>query len=115
MVRYLFRSNLQPEQSYSKCQLYTAALNRMAREIAVINRFSKTRNRRKRELFLPPHTVHSTQSTEKLLPIICQDNKKAPRKHSAQPENFVPQYPLLGRLTCLPHLKGRKLHPSANL
>ncbi|EJF84380.1 CarD family transcriptional regulator [Candidatus Bartonella washoeensis] len=42
VVRDLFRSNLQPEQSYSERQLYTAALDRMAREIAVINSLSET-------------------------------------------------------------------------
>ncbi|WP_455479288.1 CarD family transcriptional regulator [Bartonella sp. B23] len=42
VVRDLFRSNLQPEQSYSERQLYTAALERMAREIAVINNLSET-------------------------------------------------------------------------
>ncbi|UTO28262.1 CarD family transcriptional regulator [Bartonella harrusi] len=42
VVRDLFRSNLQPEQSYSERQLYTVALERMAREIAVINNLSET-------------------------------------------------------------------------
>ncbi|MET3589220.1 CarD family transcriptional regulator [Bartonella silvatica] len=42
VVRDLFRSNIQPEQSYSERQLYTAALERMAREIAVINNLSET-------------------------------------------------------------------------
>ncbi|WP_074381520.1 CarD family transcriptional regulator [Bartonella doshiae] len=42
VVRDLFRSNLQPEQSYSERQLYTAALDRMAREIAVIKNLSET-------------------------------------------------------------------------
>ncbi|WP_455477938.1 CarD family transcriptional regulator [Bartonella sp. B10] len=42
VVRDLFRSNLQPEQSYSERQLYIAALDRMAREIAVINSLSET-------------------------------------------------------------------------
>ncbi|MCZ2203636.1 CarD family transcriptional regulator [Bartonella sp. A05] len=42
VVRDLFRPNVQPEQSYSERQLYTAALERMAREIAVIKSFSET-------------------------------------------------------------------------
>ncbi|WP_332065780.1 CarD family transcriptional regulator [Bartonella sp. CB189] len=42
VVRDLFRSDMQPEQSYSERQLYTAALERMAREIAVINSLSET-------------------------------------------------------------------------
>ncbi|EJF92092.1 CarD family transcriptional regulator [Bartonella melophagi] len=42
VVRDLFRSELQSEQSYSERQLYTAALDRMAREIAIINNLSET-------------------------------------------------------------------------
>lgn len=38
VVRDLFRADSQPEQSYSERQLYEAALDRMAREIAAINR-----------------------------------------------------------------------------
>ena len=34
VVRDLFRSDRQPEQSYSERQLYEAALDRMAREVA---------------------------------------------------------------------------------
>jgi CarD family transcriptional regulator len=36
VVRDLFRSEAQPEQSYSERQLYEAALDRMAREIAAV-------------------------------------------------------------------------------
>ncbi|MCL6229174.1 CarD family transcriptional regulator [Bartonella bilalgolemii] len=42
VVRDLFRSDLQPEQSYSERQLYTIALDRMAREIAAINNLTET-------------------------------------------------------------------------
>ena len=42
VVRDLFRSDTQPEQSYSERQLYEAALDRMAREIAAVNRMSET-------------------------------------------------------------------------
>jgi CarD family transcriptional regulator len=38
VVRDLFRADTQPEQSYSERQLYEAALDRMAREIAAINK-----------------------------------------------------------------------------
>jgi len=38
VVRDLYRSDVQPEQSYSERQLYEAALDRMAREIAVIQK-----------------------------------------------------------------------------
>lgn len=42
VVRDLFRSDNQPEQSYSERQLYEAALDRMAREISVVNKISTT-------------------------------------------------------------------------
>ncbi|WP_319774367.1 CarD family transcriptional regulator [Breoghania sp.] len=42
VVRDLYRSDTQPEQSYSERQLYEAALDRMAREIQAVNRSSET-------------------------------------------------------------------------
>lgn len=42
VVRDLFRAKNQPEQSYSERQLYEAALDRMAREIAAVNKLSET-------------------------------------------------------------------------
>ncbi len=42
VVRDLFRSENQPEQSYSERQLYEAALERMARELAVVKKISET-------------------------------------------------------------------------
>ena len=42
VVRDLYRSDTQPEQSYSERQLYEAALDRMAREISAVNRISET-------------------------------------------------------------------------
>ncbi|WP_106753748.1 CarD family transcriptional regulator [Pannonibacter carbonis] len=42
VVRDLYRSDTQPEQSYSERQLYEAALDRMAREIAAVNKCSET-------------------------------------------------------------------------
>ena len=38
VVRDLYRSDTQPEQSYSERQLYEAALDRMARELAAVER-----------------------------------------------------------------------------
>src|SRR5690606_19656883 len=38
VVRDLYRAENQPEQSYSERQLYEAALDRMAREIAAVNK-----------------------------------------------------------------------------
>lgn len=42
VVRDLYRSDTQPEQSYSERQLYEAALDRMAREVAAIRKLSGT-------------------------------------------------------------------------
>ncbi|MDB5486055.1 MAG: transcriptional regulator, CarD family [Tardiphaga sp.] len=42
VVRDLFRSESQPEQSYSERQLYEAALDRLAREIAVVQHVTET-------------------------------------------------------------------------
>ena len=40
VVRDLYRSDAQPEQSYSERQLYESALDRMAREIAVVQKLT---------------------------------------------------------------------------
>lgn len=42
VVRDLFRSENQPEQSYSERQLYEAALDRLAREISAVQKISTT-------------------------------------------------------------------------
>jgi len=42
VVRDLFRSDTQPEQSYSERQLYEAALDRLSREIAAVQRLTET-------------------------------------------------------------------------
>ena len=42
VVRDLYRSDAQPEQSYSERQLYEAALDRLAREIAAVQRLTET-------------------------------------------------------------------------
>ena len=41
VVRDLYRSENQPEQSYSERQLYEAALDRMAREIAAVEKLDE--------------------------------------------------------------------------
>jgi CarD family transcriptional regulator len=41
VVRDLYRSDAQPEQSYSERQLYEAALDRMARELAAVQRLTE--------------------------------------------------------------------------
>jgi CarD family transcriptional regulator len=42
VVRDLYRSDAQPEQSYSERQLYEAALDRMARELSAVQRLTET-------------------------------------------------------------------------
>jgi CarD family transcriptional regulator len=42
VVRDLFRSETQPEQSYSERQLYEAALDRLSREIAAVQHITET-------------------------------------------------------------------------
>jgi CarD family transcriptional regulator len=42
VVRDLYRSDIQPEQSYSERQLYEAALDRMAREISAVQKLCDT-------------------------------------------------------------------------
>ncbi|MGI8569314.1 MAG: CarD family transcriptional regulator [Methylocella sp.] len=42
VVRDLYRSDTQPEQSYSERQLYETALDRMAREILVVQKLTET-------------------------------------------------------------------------
>ena len=42
VVRDLHRASGQPEQSYSERQLYEAALDRLAREIAAVQRITET-------------------------------------------------------------------------
>lgn len=42
VVRDLYRSERQPEQSYSERQLYEAALERMAREVSAVHKATQT-------------------------------------------------------------------------
>src|SRR3954471_14072995 len=42
VIRDLYRSEAQPEQSYSERQLYEAALDRMAREIGAVQKLTET-------------------------------------------------------------------------
>ena len=52
VVRDLFRADDQPEQSYSERQLYEQALDRMAREIAAVEKLSVTESVQKIEVNL---------------------------------------------------------------
>src|ERR671910_2077320 len=42
VVRDLYRSEAQPEQSYSERQLYEAALDRVVREVSAVNKITDT-------------------------------------------------------------------------
>jgi len=42
VVRDLYRSEAQPEQSYSERQLYESALDRVVREVSTVNRITET-------------------------------------------------------------------------
>jgi CarD family transcriptional regulator len=42
VVRDLFRNSGQPEQSYSERQIYQAALDRLVREFAAVERIDET-------------------------------------------------------------------------
>jgi CarD family transcriptional regulator len=42
VVRDLYRSEAQPEQSYSERQLYESALDRVVRELSTVNRITET-------------------------------------------------------------------------
>lgn len=46
VVRDLYRSDAQPEQSYSERQLYEAALDRVVTELAAVNRITDTEARK---------------------------------------------------------------------
>jgi CarD family transcriptional regulator len=52
VVRDLYRSDTQPEQSYSERQLYEAALDRMAREVAAVRKLLDSESLKLIESFL---------------------------------------------------------------
>ncbi|WP_332310788.1 CarD family transcriptional regulator [Methylocystis silviterrae] len=52
VVRDLYRSDTQPEQSYSERQLYEAALDRMAREVAAVRKLIDSESLKLIESFL---------------------------------------------------------------
>ncbi len=69
VVRDLYRADTQPEQSYSERQLYEAALDRMAREIAVVNEISETEAVRQIEQNLaksPRRAAKGTETTDEV-------------------------------------------------
>src|SRR5438128_5680140 len=70
VVRDLFRSESQPEQSYSERQLYEAALDRLSREISAVQRITETEAIKEIEAALakgPRRGPKGTEGTEGLV------------------------------------------------
>lgn len=64
VVRDLYRSEAQPEQSYSERQLYEAAVDRMTREIAVVDDVTETEALKKIEAQLAKSPRRAGKATE---------------------------------------------------
>ncbi|MCE1235351.1 MAG: CarD family transcriptional regulator [Hyphomicrobiales bacterium] len=64
VVRDLYRADTQPEQSYSERQLYEAALDRMAREVAAVDRISETEAIRQIETNLQKNPRRNAKAEE---------------------------------------------------
>jgi CarD family transcriptional regulator len=66
VVRDLFRSESQPEQSYSERQLYEAALDRLSREVAAVQRLTETEAIKEIEAALAkgPHRGPKPEATD---------------------------------------------------
>ncbi|MER2607119.1 MAG: CarD family transcriptional regulator [Siculibacillus sp.] len=66
VVRDLYRADTQPEQSYSERQLYEAALDRMAREVAAVDRISETEAIRQIETNLQKNPRRTAKAEEEV-------------------------------------------------
>ncbi|WP_137391839.1 CarD family transcriptional regulator [Rhodoligotrophos defluvii] len=68
VVRDLFRSDRQPEQSYSERQLYEAALDRMAREVAAVKSLDEQASIKEIEnlLLTSPKRVKGTEGESEI-------------------------------------------------
>lgn len=64
VVRDLFRNENQPEQSYSERQLYEAALDRLAREVAAVEKSTEDEAKGKLETLLNKVTSKSEKKAE---------------------------------------------------
>lgn len=64
VVRDLYRSEAQPEQSYSERQLYEAAVDRMTREIAVVDDVTETEALKKIEAQLAKSPRRAAKGSE---------------------------------------------------
>jgi len=68
VVRDLYRSERQPEQSYSERQLYEQALERMAREIAAVKRIDEDMAKKELEEVLSKHAKRADVKPETEVP-----------------------------------------------
>lgn len=64
VVRDLYRSEAQPEQSYSERQLYEAAIDRMTREIAAVEEITETEALKKIEAQLAKSPRRASKAAE---------------------------------------------------
>lgn len=64
VVRDLYRSEAQPEQSYSERQLYEAAIDRMTREIAAVDEITETEALKKIETQLAKSPRRAAKGAE---------------------------------------------------
>jgi CarD family transcriptional regulator len=66
VVRDLYRSEAQPEQSYSERQLYEAALDRVVREISTVNKITETEALKliEQSLLKSPRRVKAAEAEE---------------------------------------------------
>ena len=90
VVRDLFRSETQPEQSYSERQLYEAALDRLSREIAAVQRVTETEAVKEIEAALakgprrgPRSRPRSWSRKRRRKPALVEANSKARRRRRA--------------------------------
>ena len=67
VVRDLYRSDAQPEQSYSERQLYEAALDRLSREISAVHRVTETEAVKEIEAALAKGPRRGPKSAEELV------------------------------------------------
>ncbi|MFO0994631.1 MAG: CarD family transcriptional regulator [Hyphomicrobiales bacterium] len=68
VVRDLYRSERQPEQSYSERQLYEQALERMAREYAAVRRIDDDAASKELEEFLSKNAKRASEKAEAEVP-----------------------------------------------
>ncbi len=97
VVRDLYRSETQPEQSYSERQLYEAALDRLSREVAACSASPRPKRSRKSKLHSPRGRVAVPSPMPKRKPW----SRKRPRKRTQSSEILRGPAATPGLLACL--------------